>query len=113
MERLRRHLAGVLIPDRLWLKSIYESFGKAVEADGLVDEPRIRNFVEFLEIHQSIKRFAISGMKGRYPDLWAEIDSELVGCFSFVVDGSIDRETRDRLVNTLDRVAWCGLGGDQ
>jgi hypothetical protein len=114
---LERVLSGMLISDRLWLKSIYESTRDVVEADGLVGSPAIVKLADWLEIHQSIKKFIWYGMRTVCPNLYGElltvIDREIIAAVLPHYGGEVTPEVRRRLVSVLDRVAWAGLGGDE
>lgn len=106
----------MLISDRLWLKSIYQSTAEVVKADGLVDDPTIVTLVDWVKIHASIQRFIWSGMKSVcpevYPDLISAIDREIALAVT-PCDGNVTPAVRQKLVLALDRVAWAGLGGDE
>jgi len=106
----------MLISDRLWLKSIYESTRDVVKADGLVCDPTIVTISDWLKIHRSIQRFIWSGLctvcPGIYPDLIAAIDREIALSLESC-DGNVTPSVRQKLVAALDRVAWTGLGGDE
>ena len=113
---LERVLSGMLISDRLWLKSIYESTRDVVKADGLVDDPTIVTLADCVKIHRSIQRFIWSGLStvcpGIYPDLIAAIDREVALSLE-PCGGKVTPDVRRRLVSSLDRIAWAGLGGDE
>jgi hypothetical protein len=115
-SNLERVLAGMLISDRLWLKSIYESAADVVRADGLVGTPVIVTLGDWVKIHRSIQNFIWSGLStvcpAVYPDLVAAIDrriaSEVDTC-----DGKMTPESRRKLAATLEGIAWAGLGSDE
>lgn len=113
---LERVLSGMLISDRLWLKSIYQSTRDVVQADGLVDDPTIVTFADWVKIHASIKKFIWSGMKPVcpkvYPDMISLIDREIALAVE-PCDGELTQDVRRKLVAVLDRIAWTGLGGDE
>jgi hypothetical protein len=113
---LERVLSEMLISDRLWLKSIYESTRDVVKADGLVDEPTIVTLTDWIKVHRAIKKFIWSGMKSvcpsLYPELVSAIDREIITAI-LPCDGEVTPEVRRRLVSALDQVAWAGLGGDE
>jgi hypothetical protein len=106
----------MLISDRLWLKSIYESTRDVVKADGLVSESTIVTLSDWVTIHRSIQRFIWSGMStvcpSIYPALIAAIDREIALSLE-PCDGKVTPHVRQKLVAALDRVAWAGLGGDE
>lgn len=103
----------MLISDRLWLKSIYESTAEVLLADGLTEFPAIETVTDWKKLHTSIKAFIWSGMSSvcpeAYPALMEAIDRE-----TSVVphDGRLTPEVRKKLVSSLNRIAWAGLGGD-
>jgi hypothetical protein len=113
---LERVLSEMLISDRLWLKSIYESTRDVVKADGLVDDPTIVTVADWAKVHRSIKKFIWSGMKtvcpSLYPELVSAIDRRIITAL-LPCDGEVTPEVRRRLVSALDGVAWAGLGGDE
>jgi hypothetical protein len=113
---LERVMSEMLISDRLWLKSIYESTRDVVKADGLVDAPTIVTLVDWVKIHRSIQRFIWSGLSTVcphiYPDLVAAIDREIALSLE-PCDGKVTPHVRQKLVSALDRVAWTGLGSDE
>ena len=114
---LERVLSGMMISDRLWLKSIYESTRDVVKADGLVDEPTIVTIADWVRVHRSIKSFIWSGMRpvcpSLYPNVVSAIDREIIAAIlPLPCEGEVTPEVRQRLVKVLDRVAWAGLGGD-
>ena len=115
-SNLDRILAGMLISDRLWLKSIYESTANVVMADGLVDDPTIVTIGDWMKIHRSIQNFIWSGLSTVcpliYPDLISAIEREIAIALS-PCDGTVTPEVRRRLVSALDHVAWSGLGSDE
>jgi hypothetical protein len=106
----------MLISDRLWLKSIYESTSEVVNADGLVDDPTIVTIADWVKIHASIQKFIWSGMKSVcpkvYPELISAIDRE-IALAVMPCDGEVTADVRRKLVAVLDRIAWIGLGGDE
>jgi hypothetical protein len=106
----------MLISDRLWLKSIYESTRDVVKADGLVDDPTIVTLADWVKIHRSIQKFIWSGLStvcpSIYPELIAAIDREIALSLA-PCDGDVTPHVRRSLVAALDRVAWTGLGGDE
>jgi hypothetical protein len=106
----------MLISDRLWLKSIYESTRDVVKADGLVDDPTIVTLVDWVKVHRSIKKFIWTGMKPVcpviYPDLVVAIDREIALAVD-PCDREVTPDVRRKLVAVLDRIAWAGLGGDE
>lgn len=106
----------MFLSDRLWLKSIYESTANVVKADGLVGSPTIVTLGDWLKIYGSIKKFIWSGMSTVcpivYPGLMAAVDREIANALEGCT-GEITPEIRKRLVKSLDRVAWTGLGGDE
>ena len=113
---LERVLSGMLISDRLWLKSIYESTRDVVKADGLVDDPTIVTVKDWLKVHRSIQNFIWSGLSTVcpliYPDLVTAIDREIALSLE-PCSGTVTPDVRRKLVAALDRVAWAGLGGDE
>lgn len=113
---LEQVLSGMLISDRLWIKSIYESTRDVVKADGLVDDPTIVTLGDWMKIHRSIQNFIWSGLATVcpliYPDLIAAIDREIALSLESC-DGVVTPDVRRKLVATLDRIAWTGLGGDE
>ena len=112
---LEQVLSKMLISDRLWLKSIYESTRDVVKADGLVDDPTIVTVADWAKVHRSIKKFIWTGMKpvceSLYPEIVSAIDRKIITAI-LPCDGEVTPEVRRRLVSVLDRVAWAGLGGD-
>jgi hypothetical protein len=113
---LERILAGMLISDRLWLKSIYESTANVLKADSLVDDPVVVTVADWVKIHTSIKNFIWAGMSTVcplvYPGLMDAIDREIATALENC-DGTITPRVRKRLISSLDRIAWAGLGGDE
>jgi hypothetical protein len=106
----------MLISDRLWLKNIYESFAEVLLIDEVIDDPSVRTVDDFRSVHLSIKNFIWTGLCGpspeMFPGLIAAIDAEIDPVLaSAKVD--VTPEIRRELVDKLDRIAWCGLGGDE
>jgi hypothetical protein len=113
---LERVLAGMLISDRLWLKSIYESTAKVVAADGLTEEPVIVTYKDWSQVHNSVKNFIWTGMSTVcpliYPELIDAIDRHIAASVD-VWEGPITPDVRRSLTASLSYIAWAGLGGDE
>ena len=114
--KLEQITSRMMISDRLWLKNIYESFAEVLLIDEVIDDPSVRTVDDFRSVHRSIKNFIWTGLCGPapavFPGLIAAIDAEIDPVLaSAKVD--VTPEIRRELVDKLDWIAWCGLGGDE
>lgn len=108
-------MAGMLISDRLWIKSIYSSTADVLRADGVVAEPAIRTLADWVRIQSSVETFVWSGLSTvcpeAYPELMECINTEIASALEDC-EWEITAEVRSRLAKSLDSVAWTGLGGE-
>lgn len=106
----------MMISDRLWLRSIYSSTADVLRADGLVDSPSVRTLYDWMKIQRSVATFVWSGLSTVcpivYPDLMEAIDAEIASALESC-EWEITPEVRERLVESLESIAWIGLGGDE
>lgn len=109
-------MSRMMISDRLWLKNIYESFAEVLLIDEVINDPSVRTVEDFRSVHRSIKNFIWTGMCGPspevFPGLISAIDAELDPILN-AAKSDVTPEIRRELVNRLDGIAWCGLGGDE
>jgi hypothetical protein len=121
MARLEKILRGMLISDRLLVKSVYESTAQAIEADGILDEPAVTTVDDVIQIHKSVKRFTKNGIHTACPALFPAIDEEVTSAMMSAIVaspesplfGRITHDVRRKVVKCFDRIAWAGLGGDE
>jgi hypothetical protein len=114
--KLERITSRMMISDRLWLKSIYESFAEVMLIDEVIDDPSVRTVDDFRAVHRSIKNFIWTGLCGPSPEVFPglidAIDAEI---YPILASAKVDvtPEIRRELVDKLNRIAWCGLGSDE
>jgi hypothetical protein len=113
MPTLEKVLGRMLISDRLFVKSVYESTAEALQIDGMLDDPAVTTVEDVMEIHSSVKRFTQNGIRTQCPELFPLIDVAVGDALIDAVDEPLNSDIRKKVVKCFDRIAWAGLGGDE